>query len=658
MSSSWHAPSEAGFLRVDDLLVDRVRRRVTRDAVEIPLSRRSFDFLLALVRVAPEVATFEQLMVDVWPGVVVGSETVSQRVKILREALGDSASRPRYVAGVRGRGYRVVAPVSVAADPAADHPPGHAAEARTVLPAFKVWVAAAALLAALLLVPFFAAPLAGWGDRAGAAPESAAATLAVLPFADLSEEQDQAYFSEGLAEELVTLLGRTSTLRVIARRSALALMASDEEAVVAAARLGVTHVLSGSVRRAGDHVRISLQLVNAGTRSTVWSQSYDGELGDVLRVQEEIASSVATALAAELLAEPHPGRTPLDTSAYDDFLKAQYFYDRRAQGDLSRARDYYQRALASDPRFARAWTGLAGLYLLEVASGKIPRDEGLARAQEAAQHALSLQPGLPDAHVRLGQSFHAAGDLHAAARHFRAALDAGHDSPLVLSTAADEAAARGNLARAIELQQRAVAIDPATFVHRANLAVFLAADGRLEEALVEYTIALELNPAPEEDGVLGGATELGLARVLILLGRPEEALGILEPASASAARDQCLALVADALGRPDEFAVAFERLSASSPAAPLRVAELHAHRGEADRAFDWLDRARAQIELADRDDPKAVPGALWTHLLALQASAFLRPLRGDGRWVRHISELERSIGENGAAANSGVGSGL
>ncbi len=411
------SPAEAGGYCVADLVVDVRHERVTRDGREIPLAKLSFDLLAILIRNAPHLVSVELLMQEVWSGLVVGPETVSQRVKLIRDALGDDSKQPRYIAGVRGRGYRLIAPVEPqrAAAPrgseglepaavAASSASGTASAVEAERPrrrALRVFGIAAG--AALGLVLGYLA----W-DRGGRAipqksgtPNSTSVvvtlpTIAVLPFADMSPEKDQEYFADGLSEELSDHLSRLPGLRVIGRSSAFSFKGRNEDLRTIGKALGVRHLLEGSVRKAGDQLRITAQLVDAnGTR--VWSNTYDQKLGDIFAIQDEVAKGVAAALSVTLTAgeiEVARGGTR-NAEAYDAYLAGKALLTSGLPEDMRRGIGLLERAVALDPQFALGWSELAQTY---AGAGPLPERGGTdwnVRTMQATTRALEIAPDLP-----------------------------------------------------------------------------------------------------------------------------------------------------------------------------------------------------------------------------------------------------------------------
>lgn len=339
---------EIGY-RVDDLVIDVRRQRVTRGNEKIVLSPLSYELLLALLHAAPNLVSLDELMKRVWPGLVITPETVSQRVKLVRHALGDNAGSPRYIAGVRGRGYRLVAAVKAvdpsdapgpngaaflvaappftgspdvrAIDPAqpsetsASQPPirQRAALRRTLYPALGLLVAAV-----LVYTIIGGESLGDWlaVEEPASGTELAGNSLAVLPFANLSGDPASEHFSDGLTEEILNRLSGSKGLRVLARTSSFAYKGSGLDAQKLRDRLGVRYLLEGSVRREGRQIRVTARLVDeSGFR--IWSRSYQRKIRGVFAVQDEIAASVVKSVLPRL-AVGEPSELPGLPNALDE----------------------------------------------------------------------------------------------------------------------------------------------------------------------------------------------------------------------------------------------------------------------------------------------------------------------------------------------------
>src|SRR5262249_6295864 len=387
--SSGLSATRTTLYRVGDLLIDSERCRVTRDGCEISLGKVSFDLLLALVRSAPRFASTDSLMDQVWEGTVVGPETLSQRVKLLRTALGDDAKEPRYIAGVRGRGYRIVAPVAPYISPPSESSkairagsdaahgatsttgahstrPSEVAPEPTLVPGTSgsrriFAVKALAVLLVVVLVALFASrelresatrpPLASRAELPSSDTPlvAPAASVAVVPFVNLTGEPAKEYFSDGMAEELINELSRVPGLKVPARTSSFAYKGRNVDIRRIGHDLGVTTVLEGSVRGVGDHIRVTAQMVNAENGYHLWSQTYDREFGDVFKLQDELAGQIVTALKesmhADLPADVMSDSPTSDPEAYRFYLQSEAAADTQAALRLN------ARALARDPKF-------------------------------------------------------------------------------------------------------------------------------------------------------------------------------------------------------------------------------------------------------------------------------------------------------------------
>src|SRR5262245_51765451 len=362
-------------------------RELFKDGVRFRLQELLLKILDELLTNPGEVVTREQLIARLWPKRVVDFESaLNAAVRRLRAALGDEAETPRYIETIPRHGYRfigtVLPPLAAVEAPPATH------SARS--PSKRAWLS----IAAVGLVAVIGAMVWFLGNER-AARQSAPQAIVVLPFVDLSAQQDQQYFSDGLTEELISRLAAELPLRVIARTSSFSFKGGNVDIATVATKLGVSHVLEGSVRKSGDQVRITAQLIDATNSSHLWTQSYDRKLDDFVKVQEEIAQSVAGALQVELSAHELP---PLrDARVYEHVFRARFFFQRRAPGDLERAKESYEQAIAIDPNLAPAWAGLAGVHWISIATKVTSLEAGREKVREAAQRALQLDPNLAEA---------------------------------------------------------------------------------------------------------------------------------------------------------------------------------------------------------------------------------------------------------------------
>lgn len=602
-----HLIYEFGEFRLDAL------RRVLSsrtDSQPLQVTSKVFDTLLYMVERAGQVLDKRTLLTAIWPDVVVEEGNLTQSIHTLRRVLGETPDEHRFIVTVPGRGYRFVAEVRTSTP-------------EELLPARRkaLAIGAALLVVAVAGAGFFLLRGNDTGQRV-AALNAAKPSIAVLPFVDMSEGQDQAYFAEGLSEEILNLLAQSTTLQVTARTSSFSFKDRSVDIPTIAGRLNVTHVLEGSVRKAGNRVRITAQLVEGKNSVHAWSQTYDRDLTDIFGVQDDIAAAVAEALQTRLTGERtlDSGQTK-NAVAFERYLQGRYFFHRRGEADLARAKEYFEQALQVDPEYARAWVGLAGVYFL--APQPIPQSTGAAWG-EAVERALAHGPSLAEAHVRAAQYYWWFGDLQTSDQHWKRAIALNPSDPLVLGVASGKSFAAGRWTEGISLQRHAVAVDPLSAVNRANLGVYLTAVGAWEEARTELEKARELSPTmPTIDSEI--------ARVLILLQRFDDAFVAIERMPAGFWHDQVIALTVRAPGRRNAADAALSRLIALPPALDgdpqieLAIAEVHAIRGEHDAALERIARA---MELAGRDGARSQ----WWVREDMLLSPFLRVLQADARW--------------------------
>jgi TolB-like protein/DNA-binding winged helix-turn-helix (wHTH) protein len=411
-----------------DLHVDVGQQRVTRAGIEITLPNLSFQLLLALIRVAPNVLSNDLLMARVWPGLIVSPETVAKRVNLLREALGDNAQDPRYIAGVRSRGYRLVAAVSPAVRP---EPPVEgslpapvgvtqpndlstsgtvAIELRTIPTKLRRiwWLVLPVLLAAIVAIAIGVRTVNRSRD-VGARPipqnplleteaiGARARTVAVLPFDNISADPADAYLAQGLPEMILNRLSRIDGLSVIARNSSFVLDTKSIDSREIGRRLNSGYLIGGSVQRESDRLRAAVHLVDTAAGTMVWSAHFDRGLHDIFSIEDEIADQIAGALSVRL-GEPEPkppaGLHSTNLEAYLAFLRGRTLLGRLTVAESEAAVPYFERAVALDPNFASAYASLYDARM-QAAAG---RQEDMTLARERYRHlidrGLELDPKL------------------------------------------------------------------------------------------------------------------------------------------------------------------------------------------------------------------------------------------------------------------------
>jgi len=474
------------------------------------------------------------------------------------------------------------------------------------------------------------------GPRESESPAAGkVASIAVLPFENRSRDEEDAYFSDGLADELLNLLAKIKGFRVSARASSFHFKGKNVPLAEIGRALNVATVLDGSVRKAGNRVRISVQLVKVTDGYHLWSETYDRTLEDVFAVQDEIAQAVvrelrtallgetpdtdASGIAKEDVAKAAKGRAT-DPEAYRLYLLARHLSDRLTREGLTKAIGYLNEALQRDPEFALAWSELGWAHAREAGYGWCPVAEGYTKAENAIQRALALEPDLGEAwsHLAFTQIYHGR-NWAGAEVSLRRALELGPGNPLVLCRAGTLAYDLGRLDEAIGLYRQALELDPLSPLAYSLLGLALHNSDRNAQAEEAFRKVLEL--APER-----GGAHAQLSKVLLAQGRGEEALAEAMREPTEAYRPWAVAIVNHALNRKAESDEALRELIAKQEeyGAALQVAQVYAARGEVEAAFEWLERA-----YEDED-----PG-----LSEIMTVTPLRSLHHDPRWGEFLGKL-------------------
>lgn len=447
----------------------------------------------------------------------------------------------------------------------------------------------AVLAAVIVAVLGGAAGLWVWQGRPrSAALPAAAATpsIAVLPFVDMSPQKDQEYFSDGLAEELLNNLAKVRELRVAARTSSFQFKGKAEDLRLVGESLNVSNVLEGSVRKEGNRVRITAQLIKVADGFHLWSETYDRDLTDIFAVQEDIARAVTSALQVTLLGTAAAGPTrPASSEAYDLVLQGRYAASRGTKEGNEQAVSSFKQAIARDERYAPAWASLAGVYfnLAESSRSNAARD-----ARDAAERAITLDPNLAAAHAVLGRiKLNYDWDWSGADAEMQRALALAPNDAAVLRPAGAVATTLGRFDDALQHYRQATVVDPLASVNWYNLGITEWWAGRLADA--ERTLRKALELAPQRL-----SAHRSLALVHIAQGRAQEALDDLRLEPDPFWQAQGFAIAYFALGRQREADDALAGfIKRYQDDAAFQIAEAYAFRGETDRAFEWLDRAYA-----------------------------------------------------------------
>jgi serine/threonine-protein kinase len=426
-----------------------------------------------------------------------------------------------------------------------------------------------------------------WFARTRRAPATVTASVAVLPFDDLSPQRDQQYFSDGLAEELLNNLVRLPGLQVAARTSSFQFKGKSQDVHEIGKKLHVGTVLEGSVRKQGQRLRISAQLINVSDGFHLWSETYDRDVTDIFAVQEDIARSVAASLKLTLLGHGIPVPRPTTVEAYNAYLQGRYLHVHPTKENLEKAIAFYEEAVKLDPTYAPAWAALSRARSIQAAAYG-PLQE-ISSARDAANRALTLDPGLADAHAAIGEiKLDYDWDWAGADAAYQRALALEKGNAEIVERAASLAATLNRFDDAQLLSRRAVELDPLLPSAHYILAFNSWWAGRLDEAETAARKGLELDSNFPW-------LHMVVSRVYLAKSQPKEALSEAEKEGAPVFHQQQLALAYYALGqKSDSDRTLAELISEYKTTAAFQIAEVYASRGDADAAFAWLDRAYDQ----------------------------------------------------------------
>src|SRR6266581_4007330 len=645
--------------RFGSYLLDRRKRALSQDGSPIALTPKAFDVLLFLVQNPNRLITKEELFKAVWADSFVEEGNLTQNIFLLRKALAQNSEDSGLILTIPRKGYQFAADVAeqlestdkdairtpafrISAVSATHTPVEGTRRNRDESPqtAFlkvselaKVEQAPSkpdsrfrlAFVVSTIAVILIVAGYISWRRfRAASRPRSEKIMLAVLPFQNLTGDPKQEYLADGLTEETIAQLGRLrpEQLGVIARTSVMGYKHGDQRLDQIGRDLSVQYVLKNSLRGSGDHLRVTVQLLQVKDQSHLWAQDYDYRPRDILSLEDDVAKSVAREIQIRLTAQQQIDLTrvrPVNPEAFDAYMEGRFFFDRDNNGDLKRAVSDYEQAIKLDSSYALAWVGLSRAHFRQADNGFVTPKEGQRKAREAVEQALALNPNLAEAHSQIGRiKMFVDWDWTGASASLQRALALDPGNSAVVGFASRQVACLGRFEEALELARRAVVLDPLNAVERGSLAQICFVMGRQEEAEMGFKKAFELNPdLPAYRSLLGF--------VYLAQGRAQDALAEIEREPFAGLRLQGYAVVSYALGRKKESDTALSELIAKYQRNDaFQIAGVYAFRHEPDKAFEWLDRAYVQ-----RD----------TGLAATKLEPLLKNLHGDPRYIAFLKRL-------------------
>lgn len=486
----------------------------------------------------------------------------------------------------------------------------------------RFWVVAGVLVALALVASYFVADKA-WLHRHSATATGPATiedkSIAVLPFVDMSEKHDQEYFADGMAEDILDLLAKIPAIKVIGRTSSFQFKGQNQDLRAIGAKLGVAYVLEGSVRKSGDRVRVTAQLIDARDGAHVWSETYDQNVGDVLKMQDKIAVALVRTLQIAVGATGTFGRTaPINAAAYNLYLQGRYAFDRGNKESLEEAVSYYQQALDLDPTFVDTEIGLSAAYTAQADDGFVPVGVGYEQARAAANSVLKRDPTNGNAHLMLSL-IHTLYDWDwvAADREQDIASKLMPHNPDVLANGSRLQMVQGHYANSVKLAKEQIARDPLNAMALIWLSSAQVRLGEVAEAQAAVRKSLDIHP-----DMVWNNYWLGMA--MLLGGDREGALEAMQR-DAPIARTAGLPVILWALGRTADSDAALKQLVAKeADCCAYEIAQAYAYRGERDDAFRWLERAYAQKD---------------TGLYSIKGNPLLAQLEPDPRYKAFLKKM-------------------
>ena len=560
----------------------------------VHLKPKPMAVLECLRQAGGEVVTRDQIFDQVWPGGVVSDATLTQCIVELRRAFGDSAQTPQVIKTIPKVGFCLIPPIKELA--AKSGMPLQRDKPNRLWVSRRTWALSAALAIAVLA-------FGSWWyqrDAAEALPDSPVddsgntASIAVLPFVNMSDEPGNEYFVDGLTEELQILLAKIPQLKVSARTSSFAFRNKDVTIAEIARTLNVAHLLEGSVRKSDERIRVSVQLIEAQSGFELWSESYDRTLNDIFAVQDDVAASVVDALRISLMNEP-PHLQETDAEVYTLYLQGKYLMTppRGSKEDLEKAVSAFKQVLAIDPEYAPAWVGLSWAYEYQRSLRSLPEEQVVALARDAAERALAIDDNLALAwstlsYIKKKYDW----DWEGARAAMDKALQLEPNNADVFMGLGSVASSLGQLDKSIELYERAVALNPLGLEGLLSLGVRYGARGRYDEALELYRRVLVLYPD-------NSYARENIAEIYLRQGNPERALAELEQLPYSHRLNAVKAEALFIMGEEEASrALHSEFLNTSAQFGPFAKAQIYAWRGENDDAFKSLEIAFEQHNLA------------------------------------------------------------
>jgi TolB-like protein/DNA-binding winged helix-turn-helix (wHTH) protein/Flp pilus assembly protein TadD len=585
-----------------DFELDPRRYELRRKGRNVPLEKIPMDLLILLLEKKGDLVSREEIIERIWgKDVFVDSEAgINTAIRKIRQSLHDDPENPRFIQTVVGRGYRFLPLIKVVKEPPVDlnETSTNTVDSQSIVPrevpsphSWMIWAVVSVLVVFVLVL--LGANVRGSRDwLLGRSRPAAIRSLAVLPLENLSRDPGEEYFTDGMTDELITDLAQIGELRVISRTSVMRFKGARKPLPEIARELNVDAVVEGTVERYGDHVRVRAQLIRAADDRHLWAETFEREPEDILALQSEVASAIARQVQVKLLPGPRGGVRPVKSAVYEEYLKGRFAWNKRSEAGLQEGIEHFQQAIAIDPNYAAAYSGLADSYTTMGYLSYIAPKEAFPQARAAAVKALELDSTLAEPHASLAYvRFYHDWDWPGAEAEFRQAVAlnpnyaAAHDWYSYFLTAV------GRPEEALVEIRRAQEIDPLSLVISTDIGFQLYYQKRYDEAISQLRKTLQMNPKFP-------LAHLWLGRAYQQKQMYEEAIA--EYRETDAALPDWVVTLA-AIGNVEGVAgkrreardilAKLNTLAQKKYVTPYGVALVYDGLGEKDQALSWLDKA-------------------------------------------------------------------
>lgn len=600
------------LLTFGDFRLELEERRLLRsDGTEVPLTPRVFETLRYLVEHAGHLVDKRAIMDAVWSDCLVEENNLAQAISKLRQVFGEKAGAQRYIATIPGRGYRFIAPVNVGNGFAVAGIGDPGLNRNIVVPekpgsSIPATARRAGSIAAVVGLLFVIAAVISWRSATNrppvAAPNELTASIpeksiAVLPFESLSDDRENAYFAAGIQDEILTRLSKIAALKVISRGSTQKFKSAPDNLREVARQLGVAHLLEGSVQRSGDSVRVTVQLIHAGSDTHLWAETYDRKLTDMFQVETEVAQRIATALEATLTGSEKQAlkaKPTTNVEAHHAYLRGRYFWSRRTSEGYRKAVEQFNRAIELDPAYAQAYSGLADAIHFLSGYNAPEQREALTRVRAALNKAIELDETLAEPHASLGLiAMNIDWDWAEAEREFKRAIELNANYATAHQWYGEFLAYLGRFEEGIKEIERAHELDPLSLIITTDVAKVYAMARRYDAAIAQYQRALAMDPDFPEAHALLGVT-------YSMKGLHPEAVAELHKIKDVDGNPAYLSWLGYAYGmsgnadEADKIVNQLNELSTHTYVSPLWMTLAHIRPRENDQAFAWLEKVFAE----------------------------------------------------------------